>query len=34
VARDVRRIVVTGGIMVAILAVIAVLVNVVGVITF
>jgi hypothetical protein len=34
VARDVRRIVVTVGIMAAILAVIAVLVNVVGVITF
>lgn len=33
VARDVRRIIVTGGVMVAILAVIAILVNVLGVIT-
>jgi hypothetical protein len=32
VARDVRRIVLTGGLMVAILAVIAFLVNVVGVV--
>ena len=34
VARDVRRIVLTGGIMVAILAVLAILINGLGVITF
>ena len=33
VARDVRRILLTGGLMVAILAVLAILINVVGVIT-
>ena len=33
VARDVRRILLTGGLMVAILAVLAILVNVLGVVT-
>jgi hypothetical protein len=33
VARDVRRILLTGGLMVAILAVLAILINVLGVIT-
>jgi hypothetical protein len=33
VARDVRRILLTGGLMVAILAVLAILINVMGVIT-